>query len=131
MNEESELMLHIAGLTGIPLKPYILRNSQTGEIKVNKDPYAIMGDLRMNHQMAIGVDYTSGGFVVNGFFHKSQRRLAEQWAEYMRRKLLGDNITIGGYEYLIKTVRKQSRPDITTQNIMFRVTLSITFERNN
>lgn len=134
LNPEEGLMVYLSEViesTDLRLLPYAERSSSTGEVIVGNKPYAIMGDIRVNHQMAMGVDYVSGGFTINAFFNSDSRRKAEYWGEYMRRSLLGQYIETNGYTFKLNTVRKQVRPDITTQNILFRVTLTITFERNN
>lgn len=133
-NPEESLMIYLSeqvNKTGVDLKPYVQRTTSTGEVTVGNKPYAIMGDIRVNHQQAIGVDYVTGGFTINAFFNSSSRRQAESWGEYMRQVLLGEYIQTDTATYKILTVRKQVRPDITTQNILFRVTLTVTFERNN
>jgi len=134
ISPEEELMIYLSKQiesTDLQLLPYVQRSSSTGEVIVGNKPYAIMGDIRVNHRMAMGVDYVSGGFVINAFFNSDSRRKAERWGEYMRQRLLGEYIETTDYTFKLNTVRKQVRPDITTQNILFRVTLTVTFERNN
>lgn len=131
MSPEIELMEYLASITGIPLKPFVERDSKTGYILENNNPYAIMGDVRTNHQQALYGDYVSGGFVISGFFPKAQGRNAENWGEFIRRKLLRQTIETSEHYYTFKTVRKQVRKDITTQSILHRVTITVVFERSN
>lgn len=131
MSPEIELMEYLSTITGIPISAFIERDSNTGQILEKDNPYAIIGDVRVNHQQALNGDYVMGGFSISGFFNKRDGRLAEEWAEFMRRKLLRTSISFGEYTYTFNTVRKQVRKDVTTMSITHRATITVTFERSN
>ena len=128
---ENQLMEYLATICGIPLRPFVERDSHTGAIVEVDSPYAIMGDVRVNHRRALNSDFVTGGFVISGFFKKDQGRLANNWSEFMRRKLYGEVISVGEYRYTFNTVRTHVRKDITTLSILHRATITVTYERNN